>query len=314
MLMYETQVPAPKKENEQDSLTEKNIQINTSIEDFFNGDKKYDAEYFDYLFERIEDLGLTEKRDALEDRLIQDVYDKKTRTLAQACQELEDLIEKRQKSIEYLRAGLSLNEKDPDVIMVRMNMVRDIDHSTMDQTLFLGSGNVARVYKLDNQPGLCVKKIYNDTAYATENSVSQEHDFMDDLSGFEVEGVRTPFVKETISGGGLTVIVMEELNAVNFELAATGKAPIPQDFDLEDFFQKLHTYITKMHDEKGIAHKDLAPRNVMICNKTGKPFVIDFGRSEYLANAKNADISREKDLAGLEASKALMRKFLTDKS
>lgn len=290
--------------------------ITQEIDSFFDSEEEkseeYTDEHFDSLLDQLDDLGLKSKRDELEDQLIDAIYEDGTKTFKEACQELEKLIEKRKKSIEFLRAGLSIKEKDPHVIETRFNMIRDIDYSTNDQSLFLGSGNVARVYKLESQPGLCVKKIVNEPSYAQENSVTKEHDFMDDLSGFEVDGVRTPYVKETISGGGLIVIVMEELDAVNFELAARGKAPIPEEFELEDYFQKLHTYVTKMHEEKGIAHKDLAARNIMICNKTGKPFVIDFGRSEYLTDAKNSDISRDKDFAGLEASKALMRNFLNE--
>ncbi len=279
-------------------------------EEVVKENQKYTDDYLDYLFDRLDDVGLTEKREEVENSFIEAVYDSKTKTISDACKELEVIIQLRAQSVEFLRAGLSINEKDVDIVDARFNLVHDIDASTNNQELFLGSGNIARVYSLADEPGLCVKKIINEVGYSQENSVASEARFQNDLSGFEVAGVRTPYVKETLSGGGLTVIVMEELDAVNFEIAAKGKAPIPAGFDIDDFFDRLKQYINAMHEEKGIFHKDLAPRNIMICNKTGNPFVIDFGRSEYLADAKNSELSKDKDFAGIEASRALMRKSL----
>ena len=272
--------------------------------------EKYTDDSFDDLLDQLSELGLVEMREKLEDQLLDEIYEQKTMTMTDACRYVESLIQKRKNALELLRAGLSSQEKDRDVIKARFRMIYDIDASTADQELFLGSGNIARVYKLASQPGLCVKKVVNDESYARENSVSQEARFLNDLSGFEVEGVRTPFVKETISGGDLTVIVMEELDAVNFELAARGKAPLPPQFDIHDFFDRLKKYITVLHEQKQIFHRDLAPRNIMICNKTGKPFVIDFGKSAYADDVKNADMARDMDLAGIEASRSMMRQFL----
>jgi len=272
--------------------------------------KKYTDDYLDYLFDRLDDVGLSEKRETIEDDLIDAIYDSKTRTIADVCKELELIIELRAEATEYLRAGISINEKDSNVKKGRLNLVRDIDQSINNQELLLGSGYVGKVYSLASEPNFCVKEIYNEVGYAKENSVSQEAFFLNDLSNFEVAGVRTPYVKETISGGGLTVIVMEELDAVNFEIAARGKAPIPEGFEMNDFFDRLKQYIEAMHTEKGIAHRDLAPRNIMICNKTGRPLVIDFGKSEYLADSKNSDMAIGKDWGGIEASQSLMRKFI----
>ncbi len=292
---------------------EERADIAKEIDTFFNNEQEENEDYdekFDFLLEQLELVGLGSKKDEIEDNLIDEIYENKTKTIKEACAELENIIKKRKESMLYLRAGISITEKNQKVIETRLNLVENIDYSTLDQTLFLGSGNIARVYKLSDMPGLCVKKIVNDSAYVRENSVAQEGKFLNDLSEFEVEGVRTPHILNTISGGGLTVIVMEELDAVNFELAANGKAHIPENFDFEDYFKRLHAYVTAMHKEKGIAHKDLAPRNIMICNKTGRPFVIDFGRSEYLADSKNQQLSCDKDFAGIEVSKSMMRKFL----
>lgn len=270
----------------------------------------YEDDSFDDLLDQLSELGLVEARKKLEDQLLDAVYEQKTMTMADACFHVENLIQKRKNALELLRAGLSSQEKDRDVIKTRLRMVYDIDASTADQDLFLGAGNIARVYKLAHQPGLCVKKVINNEGYAKENSVSQEARFLNELSGFEVAGVRTPFVKETISGGDLTVIVMEELDAVNFELAARGKAPLPPDFDMNDFFDRLKTYIKTLHEQKQIFHNDLAPRNIMICNKTGRPFIIDFGKSARADDVKNVDMARDMDLAGIEASRSMMRQFL----
>ncbi len=288
------------------------IQKKESAENFLPITQKetYTDDSFDDLLNQLSELGLVEMREKLEDQLLDDVYERKIMTMADACCYVENLIQKRKNALEFLRAGLSSQEKDRDVIKARLRMVYDIDASTADQELFLGSGNIARVYKLAHQPGLCVKKVINDVSYARENSVSQEARFLNELSGFEVAGVRTPFVKETISGGDLTVIVMEELDAVNFELAARGKAPLPPNFDINDFFDRLKKYISALHEQKQIFHNDLAPRNIMICKKTGMPFVIDFGKSAYADDVKNADMARDMDLAGIEASRSMMRQFL----
>jgi len=272
--------------------------------------QNYTDDYLDYLFDRLDTVGLSKKRDELEDKFIAAIYDSKTKPIADACKEIELIIELRAKSIEFLRAGLSINEKDEDIKKGRLNLVRDIDQSINNQDLFLGSGFVGKVYSLASEPGFCVKEIYNEVGHAKENSVSQEAFFLNDLSNFTVAGVRTPYVKETISGGSLTAIVMEELDAVNFEIAARGKAPMPAGFEINDFFNRLKQYIKALHTEKSIAHRDLAPRNIMICNKTGRPFVIDFGKSEYLADSKNSNMSMDKDWGGIEVSQSLMKKFI----
>lgn len=75
---------------------------------------------------------------------------------------------------------------------------------------------------------------------------------------------------------------MEELDADGLQHILNGTVEPPENFDAFRFFDEYAAFIESLH-EAGIVHGDIAPRNVMVDRKTGKPRVIDFGRSKRLS-------------------------------
>ena len=74
--------------------------------------------------------------------------------------------------------------------------------------------------------------------------------------------------------------VMERLKAFNLQDALDKKEDLPENFNIDDFFSALGKFISAMHEEKGIFHRDLHGGNIMIERETGMPCVIDFGAAK----------------------------------
>lgn len=116
--------------------------------------------------------------------------------------------------------------------------------------------------------------------YDLGNSPEEEAIIQNMLNDFEVEGVFVPTIRAEYHGRESSAIIMEKLDAVNLQLALIGEEEMPASFSLDDFSDRLEKYVSAMHQKKGIVHKDLEARNVMVDRKTGFPRVIDFGRSK----------------------------------
>lgn len=150
---------------------------------------------------------------------------------------------------------------------------------------YIDEGGAGVVYRMPQ--GLCIKvmqEVRHDKPdadkYDLGNTTDQEALFLKELSKMQVKGVRSPryIGHSRKKSNGIEGIVMEELNAVNLEHSLSKQEPLPEQFQWHSFMDALEAYISELH-EKGIAHGDMAPRNVMIDKETGLPRVIDFGRS-----------------------------------
>lgn len=109
------------------------------------------------------------------------------------------------------------------------------------------------------------------------------------------ESVRVPTVYRTMHISGseegegymvreeYDVLLMEQVDGCNLDQLAERGLPLPDGFDPDRFADDLLRFVKKMND-RGIYHRDIAPRNVMIDFKTGKPWLIDFGRGTTAAN------------------------------
>jgi tRNA A-37 threonylcarbamoyl transferase component Bud32 len=94
------------------------------------------------------------------------------------------------------------------------------------------------------------------------------------------------------------------LDAVNLQLVINGDEMMPDNFNKEEFFDSLGEYVGEMHFQKNIAHGDLYARNIMVDRVTGKPYVIDFGRSVNMTN-----LSKQERIKKEDANFHLMDKF-----
>ena len=261
--------------------------------------------YFSKLLEKIpEELALK-----MEDEIWEKI-DGDELTIQQACLETLAFIKKREGAINSF--GIENTESiDRSTLEQRDLFIQSINLSRLDPSCYLGEGAVAEVYSIMNEnKKLCVKIIIDYTRYTKENNIHQEARFLERLHGFEKDGVRTPALKNKISQIGFDALVMEELDAVTVESVVRGQCNLPENFDMENFFKRLISYIKTIQTEKGIYHLDIAARNIMIDKNTGLPYLIDFGKSKFkddFMGEKSGNfesIYEGKDSAGLAAIKA----------
>jgi tRNA A-37 threonylcarbamoyl transferase component Bud32 len=192
-----------------------------------------------------------------------------------------------------------------------------IEDVVNDEENFFDKGGAGRLYEFGPQ-GVCIKMM-KERHHSTQsemfrlgNSVSSEAWFLDRVSYFDIEGVRSPVFVEYFDGQENVGIVMEKLDAVNVQHILNGTALVPDGFSLDDFFDRLEVYIAELHDQKHICHGDLEARNIMIDRKTGMPRVIDFGRSVYTAaiDAHTRRLLESQDIKNIDRVKESMRSLM----
>jgi len=268
--------------------------------------------YFRSLLNKISSAELAAKKESeLEEKI-----DDEELTVQQACVELFNFVQKRNEAIR--KTGTEMNESvDETTLEQRAAAIESIKLSEYTPECFLGNGAVAYVYSIISEnKNLCVKIVKDFQKHAEENSIHKEAEFLDALSDFEKDGVRTPELKNKLSSIDLTALVMEELDAVNMARVIEGQDELPENFNMEDYFKRLTSYTKALHSEKGVYHLDLVARNLMIDRQTGLPYVIDFGKSKFKAdfmgeNAGNfEEIYESKDLAGIASARAEIRRWM----
>lgn len=169
-----------------------------------------------------------------------------------------------------------------------------------DQGNYIDHGGTAKVYSFGER-AVCIKIMKdrhlsaNKEMYDLGNRPIVEFALMEHLHDFKKGGVRSPVAEACIESGESSMIIMEKLDAVNVQHVLNGSEGMPESFNFEKFCGSLEEYIDGLHQEKGIAHLDLFPRNVMIDRKTGAPYVIDFGRSELLNNLSDEEKQKSMD-------------------
>jgi tRNA A-37 threonylcarbamoyl transferase component Bud32 len=248
----------------------------------------------------------TELRVRWENRLNEQGVD-----MVDTCVELSTFLVARKEAYENLRAGIhgemSLDEQRACREQVEL-LLRSIRPDN-----FLGNGAVADVYVSDEHPGLCLKYIHNDARYREGNHVRAEASFLDQLADFTVEGVRTPALRHSYSGGDFVAIVMERIDGVDLQRVIEGHDELPDIFDCDDYFLRLRRYVEQLHKEKRIYHRDIYPRNLMVDKHTGLPVLIDFGKAvqyEDEGDSNFKDLDEQKDKAQLESAEARVRAHL----
>lgn len=165
----------------------------------------------------------------------------------------------------------------------------------------IGEGGIGEVFHTSK--GLCVKlmKTTPDRA-GGRNHVSVEAELQLRLASLNIEGVRVPrcygfWAAE--SGNERHGIIMEQLDAVNLQLALNGTDKFPPNFNPELFADLLEQFVAEVHVQ-GILHNDMWPRNVMIDRNTGKPYLIDFGNSKELKSLENRGVLSNEELEQLD--------------
>jgi|GEM_PF-1469335 len=180
----------------------------------------------------------------------------------------------------------------------------------------LGRGSVAEVYSSSPEAKTCFKLILNFVEYQKGNNLEEEMNFLDEAVQLgEIAGVKAPMPFYLRKERGLYFLAMEKLKAVSLEDVLEKRAPLPANFNEEDFFKSLEEFVKALHEKKKIHHRDLHEGNVMIDLATGKPRVIDFGLARFIYfNEKEERAGKGKnpgvdDFEMIEKLKEKIKKF-----
>lgn len=186
---------------------------------------------------------------------------------------------------------------------------------------FMDAGGAGKVFDLDNH--VCIKMMHNRHTvtdrekYNLGNSPDREAHIQNMLRDFVVDGVFVPHIVGYYAGKESAAIVMEKLDAVNLQAVFNKKASLPKTFNAEKFVDSLYEFVEAMHQQFGIIHNDLEPRNVMIDTKTGQARVIDFGRSllaSEIDDAVKVDRLKDGELDKIEAIETKLETLLAVKA
>lgn len=194
---------------------------------------------------------------------------------------------------------------------------RDLAEFIGDSRRYIDRGGAGSVHRLSG--GVCFKAIeprrFSPGAHLMDigNPVAVEAQYLAGISRLNVRGVRTCKCYgffESSRPEDPDILLMEELDAVNLQHVLNDTASAPDSFNPETFLDDYWDFLDELH-RQGIAHGDVAPRNVMIDRKTGKPRVIDFGRSQRIPReGSKRDRFVDKDAADFElVYDAVAKKF-----
>lgn len=186
---------------------------------------------------------------------------------------------------------LSFRRHEEDVVIEKIFEGENVNSrlEAIAQEIFvkereLGEGNFSTVFE-DIKTGACCKKLK--PSEKPLNNVHRELEFLGELRGLSEEvDVPMPLISMdayTRGEGGkiqkCSVAIMETINGPSLDDVITGKRELPESFDLDKYFDAVRDFIINTMHRKGIYHRDIANRNLMIDQDTGKPFIIDFGDS-----------------------------------
>ncbi len=170
----------------------------------------------------------------------------------------------------------------------RRELAIEIKRIASEDERFVDKGGAGKVYGMSI--GGCVKIMDNQYEKSSMREhmdlslpVRKETEIQMILNGIEIEGVKAPRAYGCMDGEGPDepkAIFMERLQATNLQEILKGRAPMPGGVDINDFGNDMFAYMNYLHEELGVLHGDLEARNVMVDNATGKPRIIDFGRSK----------------------------------
>ncbi len=174
-----------------------------------------------------------------------------------------------------------------NVFKNRHKILRDLELSKSFADGFLGNGSTSEVYVIASLKNFCVKiivnqKNYNELDYSGQrrhNYLDKEGEILTKLSDFIVDDVKTPTPLYWLSTPQFEGLAMWRIKAVNLARVFEGHERLPGNFDLDNYFEKLKNYFQALHNKMEIIHGDVAVRNLMVDEKTGQPWVIDFGRA-----------------------------------
>lgn len=198
------------------------------------------------------------------------------------------------------------NIENPELKEEVRSVVHAIENTFGDANFFVGNGSVAEVYHMPYAPHVCVKYlVHPDIAREHGNNFRDEKGYLEDMHRYMVEGVRVPDVYFYHMSDFGTCFGMENIDGLSLDRII--EKPETVDFldvirsqKQEEVVGRIGKFITSMHRDRKIVHRDLSPRNIMI-DREGNWFIIDFGRAKRIEIGDDStDISEKTDLASAE--------------
>lgn len=200
-------------------------------------------------------------------------------SLGEAIKLIRSVLDERSEAKEKIFTEIHEIE-NPELKEEVRSVIKAIETTFGDANYFVGNGTVAEVYHMPYAPHVCVKYLVDpEKAREHGNNFREEKDYLEDLHGFEVDGIRVPdvyfyhmsefgtcFGMENIDGKSLDRI-MENPEAVDF-------LDVIRSQKQEDVIARIRNFVLQMHSKKKIVHRDFSPRNVMV-DREGNWYVID---------------------------------------
>lgn len=206
--------------------------------------------------------------------------------------------------------------ENPELKEEVRSAIKTVETSFNNPQLFIGNGSVAEVYEIPGAPHLCVKYLVN-PAMAREhgNNFREEAQYLDDMHGYEVEGIKSPRLLFYHSSDFGTCFGMEKIDGKSINIItdnpdAIDYVDVIRKQDMNDVLRRMRNFITSMHTDKKIVHRDLTARNIMVDRK-GDWYVIDFGRAKRIEIGDDStNMSEDSDVPTAEgAIRALFAKI-----
>ncbi len=211
----------------------------------------------------------------------------------------------------------TINEIESPVLQEEVRRaVHTIEHAFGNAELFVGNGSVAEVYYIPEAPHVCVKYLKN-PAMAREhgNNFREESQYLNDMKGFVIDGIRVPHLLFYHMSDFGTCFGMERIDGKSINLITENPEIIDyldviKNQDMNDVLRRMRNFITTMHKEKRLVHRDLTARNIMV-DREGNWYVIDFGRARPIEIGDDStDLSEASDVPTAEgAIRALFAKI-----
>jgi tRNA A-37 threonylcarbamoyl transferase component Bud32 len=241
--------------------------------------------------------------------------------LATMWRERTDVMEDRKAAVALVQNILVERNKAKEKIFTRIHDIENpkiqeeiravlgsIENTFGDMDQYLGEGTVGKVYSMPYAPHVCVKYITDSNMLEKHgNTMRQEVEYLIELQKFNVEGIRVPdfyfqhmsenmlcFGMETIKGLSLDKIIADPEGC---DFLDTIRAQ-----DMYDIIRKMNAFLSVLHSDKKIVHRDLATRNIMI-DTNGDWYVIDFGKAKRIElGDSTTDLSEKSDFVSAESS------------
>ncbi len=172
-------------------------------------------------------------------------------------------------------------EYDPYIKEVVRGHENEVQALLTDMDTHLGEGRTANVSVLHFKEEICIKMYKKPGQIKGVDfylPVHKEKILLERLHKLGTKA-RVPEVFSSFEDddqAGHDFLMMEKLVASSVDDILLGKAPLPENFDINSFEADLLEFVEKMH-ERGVYHRDLHEGNIMIDNNTAEVYIIDLG-------------------------------------